>query len=76
MKRNAYRGDYYINLTQLIICGLLLAIEFGGAVIDIILLLFDWKIKPTMGHFYMTLFFTFASYVLFHIVYKEFKEER
>ena len=76
MNRNAYRGDYYINLTQLIICGLLLVIESAGVVIDIILMLIDWKIKPTTGHLCVALFFAFAAYVIFRIVYKEFKEER
>ena len=76
MKRNSYRGDLFLNLTQLIICGLMFVCAIGSLIAVLVLQFVIYEPKPTLSHIVVNAIFTLFTYVLLLIVYKEFKEER
>lgn len=76
MKRNSYRGDLFLNFTQLIICGLMLFCAVGSLIAVLVLQLVKYEPKPTLSHIVVNGIFTLFSFVLYCIAYKEFKEEK
>ncbi|MBQ8709395.1 MAG: hypothetical protein IJ550_02270 [Bacteroidaceae bacterium] len=69
MKKIAYRGDLFLNLTQLILCGMM----FASTVIG-----FIGNLVKNPSFFGLSMWFVFAvgAYIILRIVWREYKNEK
>lgn len=69
MKKFIFRGDLYLSLTQVIICGLMLVCSTIGLVTNIV-------INSSFLAVAVWAAFVIGSYSMLRIVYKEYKDEK